>query len=159
MQNVFNIDFLEFLELLDNHEVEYLLVGGYAVILHGYARSTGDMDLWIEPSNDNKLKLIDVLIEFEFDINGIEHIKKLDFTKHLAFHFWEEPERVDCLTKISNIDFNEAFNQKVIADIEGILVPIIQYKHLILSKLSTDRLKDKADVEELQKVNRYKAKD
>ena len=53
MQNVFNIDFQEFLELLDNHEVEYLLVGGYAVILHGYARSTGDMDLWVNQTNEN----------------------------------------------------------------------------------------------------------
>ena len=114
------------------------------------------MDLWFEPSNENKIKLINVLKEFEFDKEGIIHLSQLDFTKHLAFHFWEEPERVDCLTKISNVEFNDAFNQKVSADIEGILVPIIQFKHLIMSKITSDRLKDRADVEELQKIEKLR---
>lgn len=100
-----------------------------------------------------------MLNEFEFDKEGIEHIAKLDFTKHLAFHFWEEPERVYCLTHISNVTFKEAFDQKIIADIEGIPVPIIHYNHLIISKMTSERLKDKADVEELQKINRIKPHD
>lgn len=157
--NIFIENHQLLLKSLLNHEVNFLLVGGYAVIYYGYKRTTGDMDLWIEPSNENKLKLIKVLKEFEFDNNGIEHINQLDFTKHLAFHFWEEPERVDCLTKITGVNFKEAFEQKVIADIEGINIPVIQYKHLILSKLSSGRLKDKADVDELQKVNRHKPND
>ncbi len=157
--NIFIENHQILLKSLIKHEVKFLLVGGYAVIYYGYKRTTGDMDLWIEPDNDNKLKLIDVLKEFEFDKEGIAHIAQLDFTKHLAFHFWEEPERVDCLTKISGVKFNEAFEQKIIADFEGINVPIIQYKHLILSKLSSERLKDKADVDELQKVNRQKSND
>jgi hypothetical protein len=85
--NIFIENHQLFLKSLIKHEVNFLLIGGYAVIYYGYMRTTGDMDLWIEPSNDNKLKLIDVLIEFEFDMNGIEHIKQLDFTKHLAFPF------------------------------------------------------------------------
>lgn len=93
--------------------------------------------------------------EFEFDEIGINHIQTLDFTTHLAFHFWESPEKVDCITKINGVGFNEAFSQKIIANIEGIEVPIIQYKHLIMSKITSDRLKDKADVDELQKVNRH----
>ncbi|MBC7695705.1 MAG: nucleotidyltransferase [Burkholderiales bacterium] len=154
--NIFIENHQLLLKSLIKHEVNFLLVGGYAVIYYGYKRTTGDMDLWIEPSNENKLKLIKVLKEFEFDDKGIEYINQLDFTKHLAFHFWEEPERVDCLTRISVVNFKEAFEQKVVADIEGINVPIIQYKHLIISKLSSDRIKDKADVDELQKVNRHK---
>ena len=55
--NIFNVDFLEFLEFLTKHQVEYLLVGGYAVVLHGYIRSTGDMDLWIDRTNENYKKL------------------------------------------------------------------------------------------------------
>ncbi|MES2566791.1 MAG: nucleotidyltransferase [Bacteroidota bacterium] len=153
--NIFIDNHQLLLKSLIKHEVKFLLVGGYAVIYYGYKRTTGDMDLWIEPTNENKLKLINVLKEFEFDHAGILHISQLDFTKHLAFHFWEQPERVDCLTKISGVNFTEAFSQKVIADIEGINIPIIQYKHLILSKLSSERLKDKADVEELQKINRH----
>ena len=114
------------------------------------------MDLWIEPNNDNKIKLLEVLKEFEFDNEGIEYIKNLDFTKHLAFHFFFFFERVDCLTKISGVDFNEAYEQKVMAEIEDISIPVIQYKHLILSKMSSERLKDKADIEELQKINKHK---
>ena len=61
--NIFNVDFLDFLELLEKHKVEFLLVGGYAVILHGYIRSTGDMDLWIERTNDNYQKITKVYFE------------------------------------------------------------------------------------------------
>lgn len=154
--NIFIENHQLLLKSLIKHEVNFLLVGGYAVIYYGYKRTTGDMDLWIEPNNDNKIKLLEVLKEFEFDNEGIEYIKKLDFTKHLAFHFWQEPERVDCLTKISGVDFNEAYEQKVMAEIEDISIPVIQYKHLILSKMSSERLKDKADIEELQKINKHK---
>jgi predicted nucleotidyltransferase len=157
--NIFIENHQLFLKSLIKHEVNFLLVGGYAVIFYGYKRTTGDMDLWLEPNNENKLKLIDVLTEFGFDKEGIEHINQLNFTRHLAFHFWEEPERIDCLTYISNVNFNEAFAQKKVANIEGINVPVIHYKHLILSKLSSDRMKDKADVEELQKVNSNKFED
>jgi hypothetical protein len=155
--NIFIESHQELLKALIKHEVVFILVGGYAVVYHGYKRTTGDMDLWLEPNNGNKLKLISVLKEFEFDSESINHILTLDFTKHLAFHFWEEPERVDCLTYISNVTFNEAFNQKVIADIEEIQVPIIHYNHLIISKITSNRLKDKADIEELQKINKFKS--
>jgi len=154
--NVFIQSHQQLLKCLLQHKVNFLLVGGYAVIYHGYKRTTGDMDLWIEPSNQNKTNLIEALKTFEFNADDIKHIAQLDFTKHLAFHFWEEPERVDCITYVSNVSFSEAFAGKIIADIEGISVPVIQYQHLIQSKITSDRLKDKADVEELQKINRHK---
>ena len=154
--NIFVESHQNLLKSLLNHKVNFLLVGGYAVIFHGYKRTTGDMDLWIEPNNDNKERLLIALKEFDFNIEDIEHISQLDFTKHLAFHFWEEPERVDCITYVSNVNFEEAFASKVIADIEEIQIPVIQYQHLIQSKISSERLKDRADVEELQKVNRDK---
>ena len=156
--NIFVESHQNFLKSLLNHKVNFLLVGGYAVIFHGYKRTTGDMDLWIEPNNENKERLLIALKEFDFNIEDIEHISQLDFTKHLAFHFWEEPERVDCITYVSNVNFEEAFASKVLADIEGIKIPIIQYQHLIQSKISSERLKDRADVEELQKINRNKEK-
>ncbi|MES2513812.1 MAG: nucleotidyltransferase [Bacteroidota bacterium] len=155
--NIFVESHQQLLKSLLKHQVNFLLIGDYAVIYYGYKHTTGDMDLWFEPTNDNKLKLIPVLQEFGFDNEGITHISQLDFTQHLAFHFWEEPERVDCLTKISNVAFDEAFSQKIIADIEGISVPIIQYKHLVMSKMTSGRLKDRADVEELQKIEKIRA--
>lgn len=150
--NIFIESHQNLLKSLNKHDVAFILIGGYAVIYHGYKRTTGDMDLWFEPTNENKLKLVSVLKEFEFEEVGINHILSLDFTNQLAFHFWEEPERVDCLTYISNVSFNEASQQKIIADIEGIQVPVIHYNHLVLSKISSNRLKDKADIEELHKI-------
>lgn len=64
MPNLFNPDFLDFLELLNKHKVRFLLVGGYAVILHGYVRSTGDLDLWIDKTPDNYNKLKKVYLDF-----------------------------------------------------------------------------------------------
>lgn len=154
--NIFVENHQLLLKSMLQHDVNFLLVGGYAVIYHGYKRTTGDMNLWIEPDNNNKLKLIKVLEEFRFDKDDIKHISQLDFTKHLAFNFWEEPERVDCITFVSNVSFKEAYHSKVICDIEGLQVPIIQYNHLIQSKITSDRLKDKADIEELQKINKFK---
>ncbi len=154
--NIFVDTHQKLLRALNTQQVSYLLVGGYAVVYHGYRRTTGDMDLWLEPTNENKVKLLKALKEFDFYEDDIEYIGTLDFTKHLAFNFWEEPERVDCLTYISNVEFDEAYQQKVVADIEGIVVPVIQYNHLVLSKISSDRLKDKADIEELQKIKNKK---
>jgi hypothetical protein len=157
--NIFIESHQQLLKTLLQHKVNFLLVGGYAVVYYGYKRTTGDMDLWLEPSNDNKLRLLEALKKFDFNADDMEHVAQLDFTKHLAFHFWEEPERVDCITYVSNVLFNEAFAQKVLADIEGLVVPVIQYQHLIQSKITSNRLKDKADVEELQKINRHKKND
>lgn len=151
--NIFTENHQKLINSLVKHQVKFLLIGGYAVIYHGYKRTTGDMDLWLEPSNENKEKLIKVLKEFEFEKEGIDYLQKLDFSRQLAFHFWEEPERVDCLTYVSNIDFITAHNQKEIIVFEGVTIPIIHYNHLILTKISSDRLKDKADVEELQKIH------
>ena len=151
--NVFVENHQLLLKNLIQHKVHFLLVGGYAVIYHGYKRTTGDLDLWIEPNNLNKEKLIKALNEFEFNASDIAHISNLDFTKHLAFHFWEEPERVDCITFISNVSFEKAYESKIEADFEGMSVPIIHYNHLIESKITSNRLKDKADIEELQKIN------
>lgn len=154
--NIFIESHQQLLKCLLNHKVNFILVGGYAVVYYGYKRTTGDMDLWIEPNNKNKLQLLKALKTFEFNEDDINHISSMDFTKHVAFHFWEEPERVDCITYISNVNFEEAFKAKIIAEIEDFKVPIIQYKHLIQSKITSDRLKDRADVEELQKINQAK---
>ena len=72
--NIFNVDFLDFLELLEKHKVEFLLVGGYAVILHGYIRSTGDIDLWIEQTNDNYQKIKKVYLTKVIDENNNRNI-------------------------------------------------------------------------------------
>lgn len=148
MLNVFNIDFLEFLELLDNHEVEYLLVGGYAVILHGYARSTGDMDLWVNQTNQNYNKLKLVYTNFGAPIFSIE-----DFESD-KFDVWSigvEPRKIEILTKVSGLEFKESKKNCVYLNFEKFKIPYIDFEDLMKNKMATGRLKDLADVEQLMK--------
>jgi hypothetical protein len=135
------------------YKVDFIVIGGYSVIFHGYARSTGDVDLWLRPDNVNKLKLLGVLKQMDFDEEDIQHIAELDFTKYIVFSMWDEPEKVDFLTRISMIEFEDADKRKIIADIDDIKIPFLHLNDLVLSKFNTGRLKDKADVEELQKIH------
>ncbi|MCO5936828.1 MULTISPECIES: nucleotidyltransferase [Mucilaginibacter] len=137
-------------------KVDFIVIGGYSVIFHGYARSTGDVDLWLRPDNVNKLKLLDVLRQMNFDEEDILHIAELDFKKHIVFSMWDEPEKVDFLTRISMIEFEQADQRKIIADIDGVKIPFLHLSDLVLSKFNTGRLKDKADIEELQKIQQEK---
>ena len=148
MQNVFNIDFQEFLELLDNHEVEYLLVGGYAVILHGYARSTGDMDLWVNQTNENYNKLKLVYTNF-----GAPIFSKEDFESD-TFDVWSiglEPRKIEILTKVSGLEFKESKKNCIYLNFEKFKIPYIDFEDLMKNKMATGRLKDLADVEQLMK--------
>lgn len=148
MQNVFNIDFLEFLELLDNHEVEYLLVGGYAVILHGYARSTGDMDLWVNQTNENYHKLKLVYTNFGAPIFSIEDFESDEFD---VWSIGVEPRKIEILTKVSGLEFKESKKNCIYLNFEKFKIPYIDFEDLMKNKMTTGRLKDLADVEQLMK--------
>jgi hypothetical protein len=156
--NIFVDKHLDLIKKLTTAKIDFLLIGGYAVIYYGYKRTTGDLDIWLKPDNENKKRLIQVLEKLEFSKEGIAYIDKMNFTTPIAFHFWDEPDRVDFLTFISGVKYDEADQQKEILDIEGLKVPFLHINHLITSKISTTRLKDKADIEELQKIQKLKNK-
>jgi len=137
--------------LLD-HQVDFLLIGGYAVIFHGYVRTTGDMDIWIQPTNENKKKLLGVLAKMDFDAESIVMLDRLDFTEVVVFHIGMEPERIDFLSKVQGLDFESAFAQKVTLRIDNYEIPFLRLDDLIVSKLFANRLKDQADVENLKKI-------
>jgi hypothetical protein len=137
-----------------NHKVEYLLIGGYAVIYYGYERTTADMDLWLRPNNDNKNILIEALREFGIIEEDLKKLSLVDFTLANAFSIEEKPSRIDFLTAIQGVSYDEADVEKALFPIKNKHIPIIQYHHLITSKMLTGRSKDKADVEELQKINK-----
>ena len=134
--------------------VEFILVGGYAVNFHGYNRPTGDMDIWLKPSEENKLKFLELLKKEGYDDRAIKAIQSCDFTSHLAFHIGENPFRIDFLTYIQGVAFEEANAQQQLLPLGEEYVPVLHLHHLVLSKMNTDRLKDKADIEELQKIRR-----
>jgi len=137
--------------LLD-HQVDFLLIGGYAVIFHGYVRTTGDMDIWVRPTNENKKRLLDVLAKMDFNAESILTLDRLDFTEVVVFHIGMEPERIDFLSKVQGLDFESAFDQKVTLRIDNYEIPFLRLDDLIVSKLFANRLKDQADVENLKKI-------
>jgi hypothetical protein len=149
MTNIFNPDFTDFLELLIKNKVEYLLVGGYSVILHGYIRSTGDMDLWVNKSQDNYLKIKKTYIEF-----GAPVFPENDFPEN-EFNVWGigvEPSKI--LTHIDGLTFDESMKKCNFFKLEKINVPYINFNDLIKNKLSSGRFKDLADIEQLNKLKK-----
>ena len=89
--NIFLEDHQEIIKKLIQGNVAFLLIGGYAVIYHGYQRTTGDMDLWVEPTNENKEKVIKALENSGYDPVDLRNLAEMDFTKHLAFSIGEQP--------------------------------------------------------------------
>lgn len=141
-----------------NHSVSFILIGGYAVIYYGYERTTGDMDIWLQPDNENRSKLMKALEEFGIEKSGLEKISRTDFTFPQMFFFGAPPRRIDFLiiSKISSIEYEKAVSQVKYFVLQNKQVPVIQYHHLILTKMTTGRIKDKADIEELQKIHKYR---
>jgi hypothetical protein len=156
MMNIFLKEHLLLLEKLINAGVEFIIIGGYAVNYHGYNRTTGDLDIWIKPENKNRDILLTVLDTFGFSRESLEKLHNTDFRQPFVFNFWERPHKVDILTKISGVTFDEAYKSKVVENFEGLSIPFLDFNHLVLSKMTTNRLRDQADVEELQKIKKLK---
>ena len=156
MMNIFLKEHQLLLEKLINAGAEFIIVGGYAVNYHGYNRTTGDLDLWIKPGNKNRDILISVLKEFDFQTESLDKLHNTDFSEPFVFNFWEKPYKVDILTKISGVSFDEAYKKKIIENFGGLSIPFLNFNHLVLSKMTTNRLRDQADVEELQKIMKLK---
>jgi predicted nucleotidyltransferase len=157
--NIFDNYTKSLLSELNKMTVEYLVVGGIAVNYYGYRRTTGDIDLWIKPENEsNKKNLIVTLKNLGVTIPVLNQLENLDFTTPLVFIDGEEPFKIDFMTRISGVEFGVAWNEKVIAELDGIQVPFIHLNHLILSKIATGRPQDKVDIEKLQKIQELKKK-
>jgi hypothetical protein len=140
-------DFKEFLQLLNERKVKYLLVGGYAVILHGYPRYTGDIDIWIKPDSKNAKKIMKVLDDYGF---GSLNLNLETFTQtDQIIQLGREPNRIDLITSVDGVTFEECYNQKVIFEVEQVPIQTISKEMLKKNKLTTGRHKDLDDVEHL----------
>jgi hypothetical protein len=140
-------DFSEFIELLNEHEVEYLIVGGYAVILHGYPRYTGDMDFYIKKSKKNAEKVVNVLNEFGFaslELSSAEFLKP-----DMILQLGRPPLRIDIINSLSGVTFEECYNEHTIFNIDDLSLPVIGLKQLKKNKKASGRHRDLDDVEHL----------
>lgn len=142
-----NQDFKEFIELLNKHNVKYLVVGGYAVGFHGYPRFTGDIDFWIAISNENASKITMVLKEFGFGALGFKVEDFLESNNVIQLGY--EPNRIDILTSLSGVQFDECYQQAIVANFEGLEIKFIDLRNLRINKASSGRAKDLGDLENL----------
>lgn len=140
-------DFREFLNLLRSHGVEYLLIGGYAVGYHGFPRATGDMDIWIALNPANAERVVDTLREFGFDTPQLA--PSLFLQEGSMVRMGNVPLRIEILTSISGVSFDECYRDRVVDLLDGIEVSIISLPHLKANKQASGRYKDLMDLEEL----------
>jgi len=138
-------DFKEFIELLNKNNVNYLLVGGYAVGYHSRPRYTEDIDIWIEPSLENAKKIIHVLNKFGFTGVSVSIEELIQPEKIIQLGL--PPQRIDILTSIDGVNFNEAWERRIVDSFGDIPVFIISLKDLIKNKSSSGRIKDLQDIE------------
>ncbi len=144
-----NEDYKEMLQILLNNEVKFLVVGAYAMGAHGYPRATGDFDIWVETSAENSKKIYKSLFEFGAPLSDITEKTFMD--KGIIFQIGVAPRRIDIITQIDGVIFEEAYKTKELIEIESLQIPFISKINLIKNKQSTNREKDKIDVNYLKK--------
>ena len=140
-------DFKEFLKLLNAHQVEYLLIGGYAVGYYGYPRATADMDIWIAVHPANAERVVAALKEFGFDLPELS--PQLFLKEWQVIRLGVPPVRIELATTISGVNFSECYARRVVDVLDGVEVNLISLNHLKLNKKASGRHQDLADLEKL----------
>ena len=144
-----NEDYKEMLQNLLDQKVEFLVVGAYALAAHGFPRATGDMDIWIKPDEKNSKKVYKALARFGAPIN---EIREDEFSQPgLIFQIGVVPRRIDIITKIDAVEFDEADSDKIFVDIDDLKIPVLSIDKLIKNKTATGREKDLLDAKLLKK--------
>jgi len=141
-------DFKEFLQLLTSKDIEYLVVGGYAVGYHGYPRATGDMDIWISRNEKNARKMVNALKEFGFDIPELKI--EIFLEKEKIIRMGVPPMRLEIITTIDGVGFEKCFQNRVIADFGSFKANFISKGDLLINKRASGRPKDLVDYSKLQ---------
>ena len=143
-------DLREFIALLNSHKVEYLIVGGHAVAFHGHPRFTGDIDFFIRPTIENAGRVIAVLREFGF--GNLALVPGDLIAPGRVVQLGRPPGRIDLLTSISGVEFEEAWGLRVLAKLHGKAVNFLGWDALIRNKEASGRDKDRSDLKKLQAI-------
>ncbi len=141
-------DFEEFLKLLNSKEIEYLVIGGYAVGFYGYPRSTGNMDIWIAIDEKNVLKMVDAMQQFGFALPDLK--KEIFLEEKKVIRMGIPSMRLEILTSIDGVRFEACFKNRVVADFGNLKVNFISKADLLLNKRASGRPQDMADFNKLQ---------
>lgn len=150
MGNIFNSDFRDFIAALNNNYVRYMLVGGYSVILHGYSRTTGDMDLWVERTKENYVKIRKSFEEFGMPVFDMSEENFLQHPVWDVFTFGIPPVAIDLMISMEGFNFQEIFERSVTFKEDDLEIRVIHKNDLIAAKQKAGRSKDLDDLENLQ---------
>jgi predicted nucleotidyltransferase len=146
-----NPHFRELLQLLNDFEVRYLIVGGYAIMKYTEPRYTKDLDVWVENSGENSLRVFEALKKFGAPLES-DNITPETFTRsEITYQIGVAPIRIDILTQITGVEFSAAWNKRVSGTIFGIPVSFISLDHLMANKQATGR---SSDVEQLKHISK-----
>lgn len=150
MGNIFNEDFRDFILALNAQQVRYLLVGGFSVILHGYPRTTGDLDIWVDRTSENYSKLKRAFDQFGMSIFDMTEENFLAHPEWDVFTFGIPPVAIDIMVNVKGLDFNTCYEQSVLFEDENVQIRTIHKNNLITAKMASGRPKDLNDLENLK---------
>ena len=143
-----NPDFKEMLSCLKDENVDFLVVGAYALAAHGFPRATGDLDIWVRNSSENAQMVMQALLRFGAPTS---HLSTDDFTApDIVVQLGVEPSRIDLLTGIDGVSFDEAWQSKVTITIGDLEIDVLSKEHLLKNKIAAGRDKDQGDITWLQ---------
>jgi hypothetical protein len=149
MGKILNKDFREFIQSFEKNKVEYILVGGFAVILHGYPRTTGDIDLWVNRTKDNYKKIEFAFLDFGMQLFDMTQDNFLHHKYWDVFTFGKSPVAIDIMVKVKGLEFETSFKNAVFFKDEDLNLRTLSKDDLIKAKLAVKRGKDLDDLENL----------
>jgi hypothetical protein len=141
-------DLREFIESLNSHGVEFVIVGGFALAFHGHPRYTGDLDILVHASRENAERVYRAITEFGFPAGGLSASDFLE--RDQIIQLGRPPHRIDILTSLSGVEFAEVWASRILAHLDRLPVAFISRECLIRNKKATNRAQDRADVEALE---------
>ncbi len=152
--SLFNQDYREMIECLQREGVDFMLVGGYAVALYGWPRMTFDIDFWVLANPQNAVAVMRALRAFGAPLMDLQ---EEDFhSPGMVFQIGTEPRRIDILSAVSGVKYEEAVSRAVTMEVDGLFLKVISLDDLIVNKRASGRPKDLVDVLTLEKLKEKK---
>ncbi len=145
-----NNDFLEFLSALVRADARFLVVGAHAMAVHGVPRATGDLDVWVQPDPQNAERVWAALLEFGAPVQALGLSKTDLIAPNMVFQMGVPPQRIDLLTSVTGVDFDDAWSTKRLHLVDTLELPFLGRASLLQNKRATGRAKDLVDVEILE---------
>jgi len=155
--DIFDKEIELFWKALEEEKVKYLMVGGYATNLHGYQRYTGDMDIWIEESIENRKALRRAFKSY--GMGDFDMIERMQFVPGWTYFYLNNGMKLDIMVNMKGLEgysFDECLKMALTANIDSINVPVIHINHLITNKKAVGRPKDQLDVIYLEKIQKLR---